>query len=119
MHHVSECTVRPIEGKVPHCDLANVREHVFAFAGLGCQGCLNRVRNALLRVPGVVRVEIDLLAAVGRIWCRADSAPPQSDLLDAVVGASHGTHHRYLAVPLRRRFADHDSHGHQSSNGRK
>ncbi len=105
MQHVSECTVAPIDEAPTSSSPEKTSEHVLAFAGLGCMGCLNRVRNALLRVPGVVRVEIDLAAAVGRVWCRMDPAPAQAELLDAVARASHGTHHRYLAVPLRRRFA--------------
>ena len=106
MQHLSECDVARIDVRVTPGGREQTSEHLLAFAGLGCSGCLNRVRNALLRVPGVVRVEIDLTAAIGRVWCRTASPPARADLMDAVARAGDGTHHRYLAVPLRRRFAD-------------
>lgn len=79
-------------------------QYTLALAGLGCPNCANRVRNALLRTRGVLEAEIDLHGATGRVWCLSDSPVTVTDLVKAVVGASRGTHHHYLAVPLRSRL---------------
>lgn len=92
---------------------------MLGLAGLGCENCANRVRNALLRTPGVLEAEIDLREALGRVWCRPKSPPKETDLVRAVVGASRGTHHRYLAVPLRSRLGLDGSGGVGSSSGRR
>lgn len=105
MQHVTECHVEPIEGAAGSADLDEAVQYTLALAGLGCPNCANRVRNALLRTPGVLEAEIDLHRATGRVWCLPDSLATESDLVKAVVGASRGTHHRYLAVPLRSRLS--------------
>lgn len=105
MQHVTECHVEPLEGAAGSADLDEARQYTLALAGLGCPNCANRVRNALLRTPGVLEVEIDLHGATGRVWCLPDSPATEADLVKAVVGASRGTHHRYLAVPLRSRLS--------------
>lgn len=102
MQHVTECHVEPIEGAAGSAELDEAVQHTLALAGLGCPNCVNRVRNALLETPGVLEAEIDLHRALGRVWCRAEAALTEIDLVNAVVGASRGTHHRYLAVPMRR-----------------
>lgn len=107
MQHVTECHVEPIEGTAGSADLDEAVQYTLALAGLGCPNCANRVRNALLRNPGVIEVEIDVQGAIGHVWCRPDSPPTETDLVKAVVGASRGTHHRYLAVPLHSRLSGH------------
>lgn len=104
MQHLTECHVEPIEGDAGAASLDGAVQHTLALAGLGCPNCANRVRNALLRTDGVLEAEIDLDAALGRVWCRPGSSLDETELVKAVAGASRGTHHRYLAVPLRRRL---------------
>lgn len=58
MQHVTECHVEPLEGDTPTADLGEARRYTLALAGLGCRNCANRVRNALLRTPGVLEAEI-------------------------------------------------------------
>jgi copper chaperone CopZ len=119
MQHVTECHVEPIEGDAAAAELDEAVQHTLALSGLGCPNCANRVRNALLRTDGVLEAEIDLNAALGRVWCRPGSPPDETELVKAVVGASRGTHHRYLAVPLRRRFSGNGAGMGPSPNGRR
>lgn len=58
---------------------------VLAIRGMTCGACANAVHRALARVPGVVRVEVDL--AAGRALAQG-SARPQ-DLVAAVAGAGY------------------------------
>lgn len=103
MQHETECRVDPLRASVDPAQLAGTREVTLAVAGMGCPNCANRVRNALLRCRHVLEVEVDLRGSLARVWCDPDASVPPEALTRAVAEASRGTHHRYLAVPLRSR----------------
>lgn len=99
MEHTEHCQVDAIEVSPGREGLRETRKVLLSVAGLGCSSCVNRVRNAILRVPGVVQVELALSDGVASVWYRGDSRS-REDFVSAVARAGHGTHHSYLAVPL-------------------
>jgi len=100
MRHSEGCRVDRIERDVPPELLASADDVYLGVAGMGCANCANRVRNALLQVPGVIEAEVDHTAGLARVWYRSDGMSVEP-LLDAVARAGAGTHHEYLAVPVR------------------
>lgn len=103
MQHVTDCHVDPIANSASPGEREGAEVRYLALAGMGCPNCANRVRNALVAAHGVVDVEVDLPAGLATVWYRRGEAPV-ADLIHAVAGAGRGTHHRYLAVPVRARW---------------
>lgn len=102
MRHDTPCHVEPLEPD-PEPEALQAAEILFlAVAGMGCPNCANRVRNALLRSPGVVNAEVDHRASVAEVWVDAERLEPEP-LCAAVARAGEGTHHEYVAVPIPRR----------------
>ncbi|GMV05241.1 MAG: hypothetical protein AMXMBFR53_15200 [Gemmatimonadota bacterium] len=99
MQHVTDCHVEPLEGRASEQERGGAREQILALAGMGCPNCANRIRNTLLRVRGVVDVEVDLPASLATVWYDPTTVQVPT-LLDAVSLAGTSTMHRYLAVPL-------------------
>lgn len=102
MQHVTDRRVDPIVVRASDADRARAAVVHLALAEVECPHCANRVRNALLSVPGVVDVEVDPAGALATVWYGGGMARVQG-LLDAVAGAGLGTHHTYLAVPVAQR----------------
>ena len=100
MQHTTHCHVEPIEGGASEAQRRSARVTHLGLAGMGCPNCAHRIRNALLRTPGVVDAEIDLQASLATVWHRPAEADT-SDLVVAVANAARGTNHTYLAVPVR------------------
>ncbi len=67
--------------------------------GMGCPNCVNRVRNSLLMVYGVVTVEIALEGGATRVMFNPRLATPQ-DLIDAVAAAGRDGRHNYRAYAI-------------------
>ena len=68
-----------------------------AVDGLGCVSCANRVRNALLALPGVFLAEVDLDHHTVSVW--HDPRRVTSHVLaDAVASAGDDTHHYSASV---------------------
>ena len=104
MPHFDHCHERPVRPRAEAPRRRAAHTVHLGLAGLGCPSCANRVRNALLGVPGVIDAEIDLPAALATVWHLTDLCST-GDLVEAVREASGTSHHRYLAVPLRSRFS--------------
>lgn len=105
MRHETRCHVEAIEKKVDPEALRAAQQVHLAVAGMGCPNCALRVRNALLSLSGVVQAEVSAQTSLAEVWFDA-SGLTLDDLIDGVASASAGTHHDYLAVPLRRGFRD-------------
>lgn len=100
MQHVTDCHVDPaVSGASPE-EKERAAVQYLAVAGMGCPNCANRVRNSLLLHAGVLEVEVELPTGLTRVWYD-DRRARIPELLAAVNQAGEGTHHRYLAVPLR------------------
>lgn len=70
-----------------------------ALAGMERPTCAKRIRSALLRTSGVLRVEVDLPTALARVWHDRAIADTYA-IIGAVTCAGEGTQHRYLAIPV-------------------
>lgn len=94
------CHVEAIEKPVDERALLESAEAVLNIRGMGCGNCVNRVRNALLRLPGVLAARVELNGqAYGHARVNFDPERTRlQDLLDAVAGAGEGSHHAYSAA---------------------
>lgn len=104
MPHLNHCHEEPGRPMAPTIRRRTARTVHLALAGMGCPNCATRVRNALLDVDGVVDAEVDLPAALAKVWYVVDRVA-EEDLVASVRRAGHDSNHRYLAVPLKSRFA--------------
>ena len=94
------CHVEAIEKPVDERALRESAVAVLNIRGMGCVNCVNRVRNALLRLPGVLAADVHLDGqAYGHARVQFDQERTRlQDLLDAVAGAGEGSHHAYSAT---------------------
>ena len=93
------CNVRAIEKPVDEAALRNSAAALLRVDGMGCVGCATRVRNGLLKVPGVLAAKVELAEGLVRVNFDSGRTPVQ-DLLDAVADAGDGSHHEYRATLL-------------------
>ncbi|GBD11325.1 hypothetical protein HRbin23_00983 [bacterium HR23] len=71
---------------------------VLRIEGLTCDLCGKRVADALRRLPGVVRVEVDWRS--GRCQVSHEDGVTIGDLVETVANAARGTWHQYTATPV-------------------
>ena len=93
------CQVAPIEKPVDEMALRSSAAALLRVDGMGCGGCATRVRNGLLKVPGVLAARVELAEGVVRVNFDSLRTPVQ-DLLNAVADAGDGSHHDYRATLL-------------------
>jgi copper chaperone len=93
------CHVDTIEKPVDELALRGSAAALLRVDGMGCGGCATRVRNGLLRVPGVLAARVELEEGVVRVNFDSVHTPVQ-DLLNAVADAGDGSHHDYRATLL-------------------
>jgi copper chaperone CopZ len=69
-------------------DAATTRTVRLRVEGMGCEGCVAAVRQALADVPGVTRVQVDLASGTAEV----DAAPTATlqDLTAALDAAGYG-----------------------------
>jgi copper chaperone CopZ len=99
MSHHGDCHVTPIVRPVDPEALREARAARLAIAGLGCERCAARVRNALLELGDAPAAEVSLADGTARVAYD----PGRSDvarLLAAVAGCGDGRRHRYRATLL-------------------
>ncbi len=97
-----KCHVEPMRVEVEPSELESARAILLAVEGMGCPNCANRVRNALLRTPGVLAVEMDLTGGRATVAIRQEMTDV-TPLLQAVAASGAGTHHVYRAALLQPR----------------
>lgn len=91
------CHVERVEKPVDEEALNRSSVALLMVSGMGCPNCAMRVRNGLLRWPGVLRAVVSL--EKGLAWVNFDSEQlPVDDLLDAVTEAGVESNHHYEAV---------------------
>lgn len=100
MQHVTDCHVDPVVSDASSEEKERATVQHLAVAGMGCPNCANRVRNSLLLRPAVLEAEVSLSTGLVTVWFDEGGAGVP-DLLEAISQAGQGTHHRYLAVPVR------------------
>lgn len=91
------CHVAPIEKDVDAAALARASEVVLAVRGMGCPTCAVRVRNALLRLRGVLSAFVVLREGSATVY--VDPALiSTAELLEAVSLAGVESGHHYIAA---------------------
>ena len=65
--------------------------HVITFTvtGMSCMGCVNSVKNLLMAVPGVSRVEVNLQSGQVRVECTSEQVDAEA-LKQVVVDGGYG-----------------------------
>lgn len=99
MQHLTDPLVTPSAPRTPPEALRGCSVVHLAIAGMECEQCANRVRNALMAHAGVREAETDAGATLARVWYDASRVSVEEILgIVAVIGAR--TQHQFLAVPL-------------------
>ena len=96
-HH--NCHVNPTTKPSDPEAMRDARSAYLAIAGLGCERCATRVRNALLELGNALAADVCLADGTARVAY----APAQTDvarLLAAVGTSGDDTRHRYRATLL-------------------
>ena len=95
----SNCHVDPVEKTVSPASLRAADRAFLLVWGMGCPSCAMRVRNSLLRLDGVLAVDVDLERGLARVMYDAAQVTPEA-LPPAVAAAGHDGQHRYAAQIL-------------------
>lgn len=72
---------------------------LFGIDGMGCTNCANRIHNALVRLAGVVDVDVALAWRAARVEYDPERTGP-AVLVQAIEEAGRTSGHRYAAAPL-------------------
>ena len=91
---MNNCYVEPMRKPFDREALDHAMVAYLPVQGLGCQNCINRVYNSLLRVDGVLVCTFDELTAV--VAYDPQQITP-SDLVEAVATAGNDSRHHYSA----------------------
>lgn len=94
-----DCHVKRDENHIDREDLEGAGYVVLAIAGMGCPNCANRVHNALVRQPGVLKAEVSLEDALATVALEPARRDVEA-LLEAVATADPSGRHHYRAVPV-------------------
>jgi copper chaperone CopZ len=99
MDEHKNCNVEPLDKPLDESALSTAVIAYLAVGGMGCPRCATRVRDGLLKLDGVLFVEVQLedgIAAAAYEPNRVNS----NDLLFAIVGAGNDGNHNYSAQML-------------------
>jgi copper chaperone CopZ len=66
--------------------VANGREYVFDIEGMHCDGCATRLRSALVKVDGVIAVDVDYGTKAARVFAAGQQVPEHVAEVTAGVG---------------------------------
>jgi copper chaperone CopZ len=108
MSEHEKCHVEPLRKPLDRKALASAEVAFLTVAGMGCPNCAMRVRNALLRLKGVLYVDVSLARGMAAVAFRPEQMTTE-DLMTAVARAGSETRHHYLArllqtMPAREAF---------------
>lgn len=92
--HTCSCP-DPVEKTADPATLARAATTFLLVQGMGCPVCAMRVHHSLLRLDGVLAVEVALAPGLARV--RYDPALVSPDVLPEAVGAASEGRHRYSA----------------------
>lgn len=91
------CHVDVIEKPIDETALRASASAILRVTGMGCTNCANRVRNSLVRVPGVLDAQVTVEDGLARVHFDSEHTEIHR-LLDAVADAGVGCHHDYHAT---------------------
>lgn len=92
VQHTS-CQVEAVHKPVTEQQLAQAETVYLLVRGMGCPTCALRVRNALLRIEGVVAAAIHLDYGVARVWYEPQVVQPETLGVRLPELADEGRHH--------------------------
>jgi copper chaperone CopZ len=91
------CHVEPFYKNVPTpIEMQNSDVATLAVWGMGCQNCVTRVRNSLLRLEGVYGVDVYLNMALAEVSYNSKRVNAKM-LVEAVTAAGNDGRHQYRA----------------------
>lgn len=96
MEDHGNCHVEPLQKPLDEAALSTAKAAYLAVWGMGCPRCAMRVRNALLRLEGVLLADVFLERGVAAAAYDPERVAPQ-DLVRAVAGAGNDGRHHYHA----------------------
>lgn len=99
MQHVTDRRVDPIASKAAAETLSGAQSVDLAIAGMGCSNCANRIRNALLAIPPVLEVRVNVPSSLAHVWYDG-SRIGIAEIVAAVGVIGETTHHRFIAEPV-------------------
>lgn len=89
-----ECHVEPVEKPIDYGALEKAMVAYLGVGGMGCPRCAMRVRNALLRLDGVILAEVFLEHNLAVTAYDPKRVTPEA-LVAAVASAGNDGHHHY------------------------
>jgi len=95
-HEERACHVEPIHKAVDAQRLLDAPLVYLVVRGMGCPACAMRVRNALVRVDGVLAADVFLEKGLASVLYDPAQVAVE-DLPAAVAAADASGHHRYTA----------------------
>lgn len=100
--------VEPLKKPLDRKALALAEVAFLTVTGMGCPNCAARVRNALLRLEGVLYADISLTRGTAAVAFKPEQVATR-DLITAMAGAGSETGHCYLiqllqTLPAREAF---------------
>lgn len=96
MNPCKDCFVEPIASSIQAFLARDARAAWLDVSGMGCEHCVTRVRNGLLRLKGVLRADVELEDELVVVAYNPQEASP-GDLLRAIRGAGNDGKHKYYA----------------------
>ena len=93
------CHVPRYTKQIDESDLAHTYSAFLLVQGMGCPNCAMRVHNSLLKLDGVLSVEVDLERALVHVLFNPSRAVVPS-LANAVAAAGNDGRHHYTAQLL-------------------
>lgn len=99
MEHKANCHVDDVNKEVDPKALESAEVAWLAITGMGCENCARRVRNGVLSLNGVLRVDVDL----GRHMAKVAYDPNEVNAEQfpvAIAEAGRASNHNYFAMLL-------------------
>lgn len=96
MSNDPNCHVEPVVKPIDQQALNSSITAVLAVQGMGCPRCAMRVRNGLLRLEGVILVDVVLEQGIAGVAYDPECITLK-DLTAAVAASGDGSHHVYSA----------------------
>ena len=100
MEHDPNCHVEIFHKAFDENDVSKISRASLSVEGMGCHNCAIRVHNAILRLPGINWVDVDLETSTAIVAYNSELISPQQ-FIAAVAEAGNDGHHNYRANLMR------------------
>lgn len=93
------CQVEPVEKPLNEQEINTATVAYLGISGMGCSTCATRVKNGLLKLEGVLRVEVQLNPGIAAAAYQPSRVDPDA-LIAAVTNSANDGRHNYSATLL-------------------